>query len=158
MPLITIYLKNRVQGKALTFIAHLEPGDSDVYDECIKALKEQYLDEPFIVDEYFKKLLSDKPEFDETYGKTRLYIANTRNHLHNLNTHYKVDLMDESNSAHKFLSHVIFSKLSQELRNHFSWDLKTDYPKFQQILDNYCKIITRICHNKRQSKPVSHFD
>ena len=73
----------------------MEAGSAEVYDDCIKALKEQYLDEPFIIDEYFKKLLADKL-------KTHVYIANTTNHLHNLKIHYKVDLLDESNSAQHF--------------------------------------------------------
>ena len=64
-----------------------------MYDECIDALKEQYLDEPFIIDEYLKELCAGRPDYDDTYGKTCIFIANTRNHFHNLKTHYKVDLM-----------------------------------------------------------------
>ena len=89
-------MKSKVRKNAANFIAHLEPG-SGVYKECIDALKEQYLDVPYIIDEYFKKLCSDKPEYDDKYGKTRIFIANTRNHLHNLKTHYEVDLIWESN-------------------------------------------------------------
>ena len=99
-------------------------------------------------------MLSDRPEYDESYSKTRVYIANTRNHLYNLKTHYHIDLMNESNSAHNILSNVIFSKFSQELRQAFSWELKTHYPTFKQILDSYCRVITSVGHNKK-SKPVS---
>ena len=105
------YLKTKVRKNAANFIAHLDPGVG-VYEQCIDALKEQYLDEPFIIDEYLKKLCADRPEYDDKYGKTRIFIANTRNHLHNLKTHYEVDLMDESNNAHKLLSHIILSKFS----------------------------------------------
>ncbi|CAL4166803.1 unnamed protein product, partial [Meganyctiphanes norvegica] len=100
------------------FIAHLEPEVGN-YVACISALKEQYLDEPFIVDEYFKKLCAEKPEFDETYGKTRVYIATIRNNLHNLKTHFNVDLLEENSGGHKLLSHIIFTKLSPELRQAF---------------------------------------
>ena len=38
-------------------------------------------DKPYTIDEYINKLMSDNPEFDPTYFKTRTFIANTRNHL-----------------------------------------------------------------------------
>ena len=106
-----LYLKNHVIGNATAFIAHIDPGP-EAYETCIAALKEQYLDESYIIDEYFKKLLSDKPEFDPTYFKTRTFIANTSNHLHNLKSHYGVDLLHEDHNAHKFLSHIIFPSLA----------------------------------------------
>ena len=105
-----LFLKDKVIGDAANFIAHIDPG-LDAYDTCIEVLKEQYLDVPYIIEEYFKKLLSDKPEYDPTYFKTRTFIANTCNHLHNLKTHYDVDLLDETRNAHKFLSHIIFPNL-----------------------------------------------
>ena len=49
------FLKSKVIKNAHNFIAHLEPVVGS-YDACVKALKEQYLDEPFIIDEYFRKL------------------------------------------------------------------------------------------------------
>ena len=101
------FLKDKVIGNAAAFIAHIDPGPN-AYDTCIAILKEQYLNVDYIVDEYFKKLLSDKPEYDLSYMKSRTFIANTRNHLHNLNTHYGVDLLNEEHNAHKLLSHIIF--------------------------------------------------
>ena len=68
------YLKSKVQGNAAAFIAHLDiiPGN---YQPCIDALKAQYLDEPFLIDEYFKQILNDAPAFEEDYGKTSQYLA-----------------------------------------------------------------------------------
>ena len=147
------YLKSKVIKNANNFIAHLEPEVGN-YVACISALKEQYLDEPFIVDEYFKKLCAEKPEFDETYGKTRVYIATIRNNLHNLKTHFNVDLLEENSGGHKLLSHIIFTKLSPELRQAFSWECKNDYPSFKQILDTYCKVINSVVKNKRPPSKV----
>ena len=127
-----MFLKSKVVKNAATFIAHIDPGPGS-YEECIKVLKEQYLNEPYIIDEYFKKLLTDKPEFDETYYKSRTYIANTRNHLHNLKTHYEMDLMDETHGAHKLLAHIIFAKFSAELRQAFKWELNVEYPIFSKF-------------------------
>ena len=102
------YLKSKVLKNAAPFIAHLGPAEGN-YELCIEALKEQYLDEDFIVDEYFRLICSESPEYDESYTKTRVYIANVRNHLHNLKTHYNIDLVDKDSGGHKFLSHIILS-------------------------------------------------
>ena len=147
------YLKTKVLKNAAHFIAHLDarPGN---YDACIKALKEQYEDKDFIIDEYFKLLYNQSPEYDETYTKTRVYIATVRNHLHNLKTHYNIDLLDEASSGHKFLSHIIFGKFSNELRKAFSSVCNSDYPSFAKILENYSKVINSLDRNRRK-KPVT---
>ena len=75
------YLKSKIQGNAAAFIAYLGP-EAGNYQPCIDALKAQYLDEPFLIDEYFKQILNDSPEFDEDYGKTSQYLATIRNKLH----------------------------------------------------------------------------
>ena len=43
------YLKQKVRKNTASFIQHLECGTPGVYNDCIKALKEQYLDEPYII-------------------------------------------------------------------------------------------------------------
>ena len=147
------YLKTKVVKNAANFIAHLDASPGN-YDACIKALKEQYEDEEFVIDEYFKMLYDNNPEFDETYAKTRVYIANVRNQLHNLKTYYKIDLLDSVSAGHKFLSHIIFRKFSKELRQAFSWETKSDYPSFDQILNCYSKVINSLVRNRKR-KPDS---
>ena len=147
------YLKTKVLKNAAHFISHLNPAPGN-YDLCMEALKEQYLDEEYIVDEYFRLLWSESPEYDETYTKTRVYIANVRNYLHNLKNHYEIDLLDGATGGHKLLSHIIFSKFSKELRQAFTWECKTDYPTFAQILDTYSKVINSLVRNRRP-KPAS---
>ena len=46
---------DKLIGNTAEFIAHIDP-DPGAYDTCIAALKEQYLDESYIIDEYFKKM------------------------------------------------------------------------------------------------------
>ena len=147
------YLKSKVLKNAAQFIAHLDARAGN-YDACLKALKEQYEDESFIVDEYFKLLYNESPDYDETYTKTRVYIAGVRNHLHNLKTHYNIDLLDEASSGHKFLSHIIFGKFSGELRKAFSRECKSDYPTFAKILEHYGKVINSLARNRRK-RPVA---
>ena len=43
-----LFLKDKVIGNAAAFIAHIDPGPG-AYDTCIEVLKEQYLDEPYII-------------------------------------------------------------------------------------------------------------
>ena len=152
-----MYLKSKVLNNAAAFIKHINASTGS-YEHCIAMLKEQYLNVPYIVNEYFKKLCHDKPEYDPSYYKTRTFIANTRNHLHNLSTHYEVDLLDETSNSHLLLSHIIFSHFSSELQQAFKWELKTEYPTFKQILDSYCKVITQLENKKgaaRSDKSLS---
>ena len=53
---IDVVIKSRPKWIDATFIAHIDPSP-EAYDNCIEVLKEQYLDKPYIIDEYFKKLL-----------------------------------------------------------------------------------------------------
>ena len=94
--------------------------------------------------------MSDKSEYDPTYFKTRTFIANTRSHLNNLKTYYGVDLLYEDHNAHKFLSHIIFSKFSLELKQAFIWELKSEYPTFAEILANYCKVTNQLANFKTE--------
>ena len=152
-----MYLKSKVLNNAAAFIKHIDASTGD-YEHCITMLKEQYLNVPYIIDEYFKKLCHDKPEYDPSYYKTRTFIANTRNHLHNLCLHYEVDLLDETGNSHKLLSHIIFSKFSSELQQAFRWELKTEYPTFKQILTSYCKVTTQLENKKGADRSDKHLN
>ena len=147
------YLKTKVLKNAAHFIAHLD-AQAGNYDACIKALKDQYMDEELIIDELFKLLCNERPEFDETYTKSRVYLADVRSHLHNLKTHYKIDLLDKDSSGHKMLSHIIFNKLSKELQQAFIWECKTDYPTFDQLLKSYSKVINSFGRHPRKRSAV----
>ena len=149
------YLKSKVQGNAAAFIAHLDIVHGN-YQPCIDALKAQYLDEPFLIDEYFKQILNDAPLYDEEYGKTSQYLAKIRNKLHNLKTHYKVDLVTANTGGNKLLSHIVFSKLSGELRKALIAETKSNYPTFEEIMANTSKVINTLIRTRKKktiSKP-----
>ena len=154
------YLKTKIQKNAAPFIAHLNPAPGN-FERCVDALKDQYLDEEYIVDEYFRTLWNESPEFDETYTKSRVYIANVRNTLHNLKTQYEVDLLEEGSSGHKLLSHVVFSKLSRELRQAFARECDSDYPSFSKILEVSSKVFNSLLRNRKHnssSKSAAKFN
>ena len=54
------------------------------YQIALDILESKYLDEEFIKDELFKKLLNAKPEFHVEYEKTRVFIQRTMNNLEDL--------------------------------------------------------------------------
>ena len=145
------YLKKVVLGNAATYIAHLEPGPGN-YDAAVKALKDQYLNEAFITDEYFYQLLSETPAYDENYCKTSQYLASVRNKCYNLKTHYHTDLLDPATGGYKLLSHIVFSKLSREIRRELKAKTANDYPTFAQIMEKHASVIQNII-STRAPKP-----
>ena len=92
--------------------------------------------------------------FDEDYGKTSQYLATTRNKLHNLKSHYKVDLVTANTGGNKLLSHIVFSKLSPELRKALIAETNSNYPTFDQIMEHANKVINTIVRT-RKKKPIS---
>ena len=60
-----LFLKDKVIGNAATFIAHIDPRP-ETYDTCIEVLKEQYLDEPYIIDEYCRVCIFDDGYWNDT--------------------------------------------------------------------------------------------
>ena len=155
------YLKTKVLKDAAPFIAHFGPAPGN-YKLCIDALKDQYLDEEYVVDEYFRILWTESPEFDETYAKTRVYLARVNSIIHNLKNHYDIDLLNVDSSGHKLLSHIIFGKLSRELRQAFVRECGTDYPTLSKIFEISRKVINSLLKNRKHtssksaSKPNSH--
>ena len=88
------------------------------------------MNEAFITDEYFCQLLDETPAFDENYCKTSQYLASVRNKCYNLKTHYNTDLLDEATGGYKLLSHIVFRKLSRELRKELKAKTANDFPTF----------------------------
>ena len=107
------YLRSYLVGFAFRVISHLSISDEN-YDVAIKLLKEEFLDEEFIVDETFKQLLNKVPKYDPNFVDVRTYINECRSMIHELKL-YKVDLLEVGTAGCKLLSHIIFSKLPQLL-------------------------------------------
>ena len=145
------FLRQQILGDAATFIAHLDTGVGN-YDRAIQALKDEYLNEEYNVDELFRQLLQESPERDVTYQKTAIYLASVRNKLHTLKNHYDTDLIDPSSSGHKLLSHIVFNKLSSELRRDFKARTQKDYPTFKEIMEKQASVIHNIVSTRSRTK------
>ena len=103
-----------MKGYAFRVISHLSVSD-DNYSVALKLLKEEFLDEEYIVDETFKLLISKSPKFDLSFTDVRCFINDCRSMLHELKV-YGVDLLDGGTAGCKLMSHIIFSKLPHQLR------------------------------------------
>ena len=58
--------------------------------------------------------------------------------------HYNTDLLDENTGGYKFLSHVVFNKLSRELRKELKAKTANDFPTFKEIMENHASVIQNI--------------
>ena len=145
------FLRQQILGDAATFIAHLDTGAGN-YDRAIQALKDEYLNEDYNVDELFRLLLQESPERDVTYQKTAIYLASVRNKLYTLKNHYNVDLTDSDTAGHKLISHIVFNKLSAELRRDFKNRTQKDYPTFNEIMENQASVIHNIVSTRSRTK------
>ena len=149
------YLKTKVVGNAAPFIQHLDP-DPGNYAIAIEVLKKEYLDIPYLTDQLCAQLISSQPSFSEDYSKTRNYIADIRNKLFDLKTHYNVDLLDPNTGGYVLASHIVFSKLSRELQRALIIETKTGYPTFDQILINYGNVINNLVETRPKKPPAKH--
>ena len=138
-----LLFKSHVKGLAGTLISHLAI-TNDNYQIARNVLEKHYLDKPYIRDELFKQLLSDRPGYDEDYFKTTQYLAETNNKLLDLKRHYEADLLVENSGGYKLISHIVFSKLSNELKKELISETNTNYPGYNQIQDKCPGVIHKI--------------
>ena len=146
-------LQTHVKGLAREFISHLELTNEN-YTVARNLLMKEYLDIRQIKDEYFKQILEKQPGFDVEYLKTRQYLAEINNKLFDLKEHYGADLISEGTGGYQLISHVVFSKLSNELQKALILETKTCYPSFKEIYDNVNDVITTITRTRRKKVEV----
>ena len=133
------YLRSYLTDYALKTISHLSIAD-DNYDVAMKLLKEEYLDEQYIIEEIFKQLLSKHPKFDTSFVEVRMYINECRALLYELKT-YKVDLLDDNSAGCKLISHIIFSKLPKSFVKELIHKIDSNYPTVLDLFEFYNEII-----------------
>ena len=151
-----LLFKSHVKGLAGTLISHLAITNEN-YQTARNVLEKHYLDRPYIRDELMKQILSDRPGYDEDYFKTTQYLAEINNKLLDLKRHYDTDLLVENSGGYKLISHIVFSKLSNELKKELISETKTNYPGYNAIQDKCPSVIHRIektGRKKFESKPI----
>ena len=100
------YLRGYLKGYAFRVISHLSISD-DNYSFALKLLKEEFLDEEYIIDETFKLLLCKSPKFDHSFANVRCFINDCRSMLHELKL-YGVDLLESGSAGCKLMSQSSF--------------------------------------------------
>ena len=88
----------------------------DNYIIALNTLKKEYLDVDYIRDELLKQINSKVPSYDIAYIKTKHFLAEIKNILHDLAKHYDCDLLTKSSGGYIFVSQIVFSKLSNEMQ------------------------------------------
>ena len=140
-------------GSAFRVISHLSVSD-DNYDVALKLLKEEFLDEEYIVDETFKLLLSKSPKFDNTFTDVRCYINDCRSMIHELKL-YGVDLLENGSAGCKLMSHIIFSKLPPSVRRELVHKVDSNYPSITQLFEQYNDILKTLIRTSSAKKDFS---
>ena len=135
------YLYGYLRDYALSIVKPLAISDSN-YKVAISMLKQEFLDVNYIVDETFKNLLQASPnqEFDPEYTSVKVYLNEIRAYLYELKSH-KVDLLESGTAGHKFISHVVFSKLPAPVRREFVHKFSNNYPSLNDVLDKYTDVL-----------------
>ena len=133
------YLRGYLRGYALKIIQHLSLEDSN-YEVAMKLLKNEFMDIEFIIDEFFKKLINDKPIFDQSYRECKIYLNDTRSYLYELKS-FSYDFLDKNTPGYKLMSHIIFSKLPIALRKEIIRKYASNYPTLDNIFDSYNELI-----------------
>ena len=145
------YLRNYLTGYAYQIISHLSISD-EYYSVAVSLLKSEFLDEEYIVDEYFKKIINSSPKFDSDFEGLRQFLNESRASLYELKSH-NVNLMEEETSGNKLISHIIFDKLPNIFKRELVHKVNSNYPSINQLFDNYQDIIKTLARttNRRDS-------
>ena len=153
------YLQSKCIGEAGSFIQHLELLN-DNYLVAINILEKHYLDKALIRDELIEHILTLRPEYDVEYTKTKMYLAEVSNIVNDLKKHYAADLTADENGNHSggyyVLSHVVFSKLSTELKKAIILKAGTCFPTFNQIFDLSNEVINVINKTRKKNSGNTH--
>lgn len=154
------YLRSFLSDYAFTIISHLSISDEN-FDVAIDLLKAEFLDEEFIVEEHFKKIISSQPKYDPDFNNVKSYLNEMRAIVHDLQT-YSLDFLNpKADSAGlKLLSHIIFNKLPSSLRRELMHKTKSNYPSLIHIFENYqdvIKTLIRASSNQSTRAPKHNF-
>ena len=143
-------------GYAFRVISHLSVSE-DNYDVALKLLKEEFLDEEYIVDETFKLLLSKSPKFDHSFADVHCYINDCRSMIHELKL-YGVDLLEDGSAGCKLMSHIIFSKLPppphppSSVRGELVHKVDSNCPSITHLFEQYNDILKTLIRTSSTKK------
>ena len=148
------YLLGYLRDYALKVVKHLTITDSN-YLIAIQMLEDEFLDVPYIVDETFKSILKASPsmEFDPEFTSVKVYLSEVKSYLYELKTH-NFNLLEEGTAGHKFISHIVFSKLPVAVRRELVHKVMDNYPSITDILAHYNEVIKTLIKTTSVKKKI----
>ena len=127
-----------MSGYAKKLVKHLGISNEN-YKVAIELLNAEFFNKPALTNELIKKLLELKPNFDESYLGTKIFISEVRCVLSDLNS-YGYDFVDNEPS-NILVSHIIFKKLPFAFQQELVRKIDNNYPKITEVFDNYVDVI-----------------
>ena len=134
------YLRTCLTDFPFQLISHLSINDEN-YNIALKLLTDEFLDEQYIVDEIFRMLLETSPKYCPEFSDLKSYLIKTKADLFELNTSFDVDLISVNTAGNKLVSHLIYSKLPNNIKKELVRITDTNYPNTDQIFNNCPNII-----------------
>ena len=135
-----IYLKGYLLGDALKLVENIVV-DDDGYDLALALLDFHYLDKNDIIDRTLEEILnwSEVRQLKEIEPFIRL-VHNKVLDLKGLG----IDLLEENSSGLLLFSKIVNRKLPRNFMIELSRVTDTNYPDFNQLLNNYQNILARL--------------
>ena len=134
-------------GFAFKLIDKLEIND-DNYEVALQKLKDEFLDVNKIVDKLLDQLLENTPKYEPGFGGLKLYIADIRGILNDLNRSYNTDLETPGTGGFKLVSKIVYSKLPPVVQTAVIEKAASNYPTLTDIFDNMNEIIEKLNKTK----------
>ena len=128
------------------------------YEVAVKLLKDEFLDEPKMIDSAFKRILEKVPQYDAQFQGLRMYVAEIKGIISDLKTSHKVDLTVPESGGYKFVSHIIFSKIPSVIQRSLIAKSKSNYPTLDNIFENIKEVIETYNKTKpttKKSEPIN---
>ena len=148
------YLRSLLTDYAFAIISHLTINEPN-YNIAIDLLKNEFLDNNFIIDEIFSQLIKSFPKYDPEFVSVKQFLAKARADLYELNSSFGLDFITENTPGNYLVSHLIFNKLPNILKRELVRFSNSNYPTLKDIFDNYQHIIRTIIKTSSKRPEVA---
>ena len=141
------YFYGYLQGYALSI-------SNDSYVVALQMLKNEFLDEGYIIDETFQNILNVTPsnEYVSDFTIVQLFINEIRSYLHELKS-FKIDPLEGGTAGNIFVSHLMFNKLPKVVKRELINKTSSNYPTLNDIFLNY-KQVFKTLNQSTVAKPI----
>ena len=151
------YLIGYLRDYALSIVKHLSITD-DNYDQALKLLKQEFLDQQLIIDETYKNIMKASPSYnnDFDFSSVKAYLNEIRSYVYELKAQ-GLDLLERDSAGLSLISHIVFNKLPVTVKSEFIHFLGKTYPNLNELFDKYHEVIAILNRTSAvRPKPVNH--